>query len=159
MAIILQVVTTTIFDSVEEAREVGQAVGRTLGSEVGIKINDTNGFIRKDAVYGEVRGHLGVPLHAPVHNYPNYSVGEQESADLANKIAKGLAAKTEVSEELLNSSIALDEITRRWDVDYKGMVETIKSSYPETYKEILPVFQDIVGTVLASVPLRGISMK
>lgn len=155
MSVFVEVNLLKVVDSVDEARRVGQAVALVTGDDKGIVVRD--GFTR-------------LPLVEPKFDRSKVTFGRQESEGTLLKIGAKVAKEFGIEPSALGIGISapaetteawvmkLDKDTRAWGVDYKFLVEQVRSVFPGD-AEKLAAFRVIVSEVLAEEALRGISFK
>lgn len=158
MAIVLELNTTLIFDTVEDAHKHGLALETVLGSPNGIKLRDTKGFIRSEKD-GDVYGQKAIPLHDPTFKPAGLTYRKQEMEVLAGSMVNKFVVKFDADASIFSNQIKLDATGRTWEVDYRGMIESIKLAYPENYTEQLATFQGIIQEVLTQSAIGKISFK
>lgn len=145
MSYIVEVGASKVVDTLEEARTIGAAVGVVLGDFKGVRIY-------------EPATHSYVPVVKPTFDRSKVTRNRQTAESTAIALANKINAAMGLSPDLFNRALVLDETTREWDVDYKGMVLSVKEAFPGD-AEKMELFQSIVREVLAASALRGISFK
>lgn len=131
------------FDTLEEARRVGQAVELLLGKEAVFKLTDF--------VEGNSGGKTAVkhPLHPPVPN-TNIVIGRQIVQTRWASLTKNLtAAFPELSGHIFNEEAIIIRY-KQYEIDYQQVFEEIMTALPADTdrKEVKVSFQTAVGLTM-----------
>lgn len=138
---VLDINTTSFFDSVEDARRVGQTIDALLQGDRAGSVKIRKGF-------------TAVALYEPQPDKSNWTRDGQLIDGRVNSLVKNIrAAIPAIAEVDITAGVKVLD-GKVWVVDYQRLFDNVAEHTDRT--EALPLFKDAVALTLQNETLRGV---